>query len=302
MTYVQNVGLNESPLYFTYKRTSVGNDQFQGTFHAHQGLEILVVHQGKGTLIIDQKSYEVTSGMLCVFQPYQLHHIQMDVSPDTPFVRSIVHFEPSLYELYFEHWPRLLAFFKHIQTSTLHAPCLYGLGEEDQFHSLFESLETKLISLNKKDELEEFSLFLVAFFRSFMPLWEQQEGQIRSGPTRKTHQAERILSWLEAHYTEPLRLELMSADLHLSPYHLSHLFTECTGTSISDYVTALRLQQAIKLLTSTDQPVAHIGEAIGVTNCSYFCKMFKSHVGVTPHQYRKQWQKQQLDAGLIRSR
>lgn len=297
MPYVQNIGLNVIPLYFTYQRKTIGTEQYQGTFHAHQGIEILIVHEGHGTLIVDQKSYEVTSGMLCVFQPFQLHHIQMD--PETPFVRSIVHFEPSLYEAYFEHWPRLSAFFKHIHTSTLQVPCLYELGETDQFHPLFQSLQMKLPSLGKQDELEEYSLFLVAFFRSFMPLWEQREGQIRSGPTRKSHQAERILGWLEEHYTEPLRLETMSAELHLSPYHLSHLFTECTGTSISDYVTARRLQQAVKLLTSTDQSVAHIGEAIGVTNCSYFCKMFKSQLGVTPHQYRKQWQKQP-NAAVIR--
>ncbi|OAS19906.1 AraC family transcriptional regulator [Paenibacillus oryzisoli] len=291
MSYVQNIGLNEIPLYFAYQRSTIGSDKYQGTFHAHQGIEILVVHEGRGTLIVDQKSYEITSGMLCVFQPFQLHHIQMD--PETPFVRTVVQFEPSVYESYFAHWPRMLAFFKHIHTSTLHAPCLYGLEEENQFHSIFQSLETKLPSIDKKDELEEYSLFLIAFFRSFMPLWAQSEDQNRSGPTRtrKTHQAERILSWLEEHYTEPLRLELMSAELHLSPYHLSHLFTECTGTSISDYVTARRLQQAVKLLMSTDQAVARIGEAIGVTNCSYFCKMFKSHIGITPYQYRKQLQK-----------
>lgn len=296
MPYVENIGTNaiKMMIYFSCQRKTVGTEQYQGTFHAHQGIEVLIVHEGHGTLIVDQKSYEIIPGMLCVFQPYQLHHIQMD--PETPFVRSVVHFEPSIYEAYFEHWPRLSAFFKHIHTSTLQTPCLYELGETEQFLVLFQSLAKKMPILSKQDELEEYSLFLVALFRSFMPLWEQHEGQSRSGATRKTHQAERILGWLEEHYTEPLRLELMSAELHLSPYHLSHLFTECTGASISDYVTARRLQQAVKLLTSTDQTVARIGEAIGVTNCSYFCKMFKSQLGVTPYQYRKQWQKQHASA------
>lgn len=292
MSYVQNIGLNDIPLYFAYQRRSIGSEQYKGTFHAHQGIEILIVHEGKGTIIIEQKSYEVTSGMLCVFQPYQLHHIQMVMSPDTPFIRSIVHFEPSLYESYFDKWPSLLAFFKHIHTSVLPYPCLYDIGDFAQFHALFQSLEEKLPALNKNDYLEEFSLFLIAFFRAFKPIWERSEGQFSTGTTRKTHQAERILGWLEEHYTEPLRLDQMATELHLSPYHLSHLFKECTGSSISDYVTARRIQQAVKLLSSTDYSVAQIGEAIGVTNCSYFCKMFKVQMGITPHQYRKQWQKQ----------
>ncbi|TXK74379.1 AraC family transcriptional regulator [Paenibacillus sp. N3.4] len=291
MTYIQNIGLNEIPLYFTYRRKSEGNEQYQGTFHAHQGIEILFVHEGKGTLIIGQKSYELRAGMICVFQPFLLHHIQVEMNPSTPFVRSIVHFEPSLYETYFEKWPSLLAFFKHIHTSKLPSPCIYDLGESQQLLSLFQSLEERLPSLSKNDYFEEFSLFLIAFFRAFKPLWERNEVQLSTGTTRKPHQAERILGWLEEHYTEPLRLEHMGSELHLSPYHLSHLFKECTGSSISDYVTARRMQQAVMLLSSTDQSTAQIGENIGITNCSYFCKMFKKQMGITPHQYRKQWQK-----------
>lgn len=288
MTHIQSLDLNRRMLDYAYKRKSSGTDQYQGTFHAHQGIEILIIHEGKGTLIVDQKSYEVASGTLCVFQPYQLHQVQMDMNPQTPFVRTVLHFEPSLYEAYFDKWPSLLAFFKHIHTSKLPQPCLCNLDEADQFHSLFQSLERKRSTLSKKDELEEYSLFLIHFFHAFKPKWEQSSGQISSSSTRKVHQAERILSWLEGHYTEPLRLKQMAVELHLSPYHLSHLFKECTGSSISDYVTARRMQKAMKLLTSTDQAVARIGEDVGVANCSYFCKLFKTHFGVTPHQYRKQ--------------
>jgi|GEM_PF-272578 len=287
MTYVQAFNLNETKLYYAYRRTSADSEQFQGTFHAHQGIEILIVHEGSGTLVVDQKSYEIAPGTLCVFQPYQLHHIQMDIRPQSPFVRTVIQFEPSLYEDYFDKWPGLLAFFKQVHTSKLPYPCLYNLDEDDPLHALLQRFDRKRSLIGKRDEPEELSLFLIEFFHAFKSIWETRSGQLGSGLTRKVHQAERILVWLESHYAEPLRLKQMAAELHLSPYHLSHLFKECTGSSISDYVTARRLQQAIKLLTSTDQAVARIGEAIGVTNCSYFCKLFKSHYGVTPHQYRK---------------
>ncbi|NQX70273.1 helix-turn-helix transcriptional regulator [Paenibacillus alba] len=290
MTYIQNLGLNEMPLYFTHRRQTIGSAQYQGTFHAHQGVEILFIHEGQGTLIVDQKSYEVTAGMLCIFQPFQLHHIQMNA--EQPFIRSIVHYEPSLYEPYFDKWPSLLAFFKHMYTNKLPAPCLYAIGEPEPLLSLFPSLEEKLPDLPRQDYLEEFSLFLIAFFRAFRTIWERSEiKRSVAGPTRIKHQAERILSWLEGHYTEPLRLEVMASELHLSPHHLSHLFKECTGGSISDYVAARRIQQAVMLLNATDLSIAQIGETIGLSNTSYFCKMFKNHMGSTPHQFRNQRQK-----------
>jgi AraC-like DNA-binding protein len=292
MSYIEQLFLNELKLYFAYKRKSSEIEQFRGTFHAHQGIEILIVHEGNGTLIVDQKSYEMTSGMLCVFQPYQLHHIQMEINQQSPFVRSIIQFEPSLYEAYFEKWPSLLAFFRHINTSKLPYPCLYNLEESMQFHTLLQSLEQRMPTLDKKDAFEEYSLFLIAFFREFKPLWEQSKGRFSKSVTRKPHQAERILAWLEGHYTESLRLERMASELHLSPHHLSHLFKECTGSSISDYVIARRMQQAVKLLISTDYSVAYIGESVGMSNCSFFCKTFKKQMGVTPYQYRKQWANQ----------
>ncbi|WP_255314603.1 AraC family transcriptional regulator [Bacillus sp. FJAT-26390] len=290
MSYIHTVNLRDVPLYFAYKRTSKEPDHYQGTFHAHQGVEILIVHEGKVTLIIEQKSYSLSPGMLCIFQPYQLHHVQVELSAETPFIRSIVHFEPSLYESYFDKWPMLQAFYKRIHTGVLPEPCLYHTGDAELLHSLLRSWEQTLPQLAKGDYFEEFSLFLVGFLRTFKQLWEQQPAPPHSGnASRKPHQAELMLEWLDKHYKEPLRLEHMASELHLSPYHLSHLFKACTGSSISDYVTAKKMQQAIMLLTASEQSIARIGEEVGITNSSYFCKMFKAQMGITPHQYRKQF-------------
>jgi len=83
----------------------------------------------------------------------------------------------------------------------------------------------------------------------------------------------------------------MAKSLHVSPYHLSHLFKEATGISISEYIATRRIHQAILLLTTTKKPISLIAEQIGLTNSSYFCKLFKSRMGITPHQYRIQWTK-----------
>lgn len=292
MSYIHNVNLRDVPLYFAYRRANDRPENYQGTFHAHQGVEILIVHEGKGTLIVEQKSYELAPGMLCIFQPYQLHHVQVELSPDTPFIRSIVHFEPTLYESYFEKWPSLLAFYKHIYTGSLTEPCMYHSGDAEPLNSLLRSWEQTLPQLSKGEYYEEFSLFLVTFLRAFKQLWEQQKFKPSAASPdtlRQPHQAERMLEWLKDHYKEPLRLEQMAGELHLSPHHLSHLFKACTGSSISDYVTAKKLQQAILLLTSSEYSISRIGEEIGITNSSYFCKMFKAQLGITPYQYRKQF-------------
>lgn len=271
-------------LHYAYRRKSTGTDWYKGTFHAHQGLEILIIHEGKGKFIVDQKSYEVTSGMLCVFQPYQLHHIQMKMTEKTPFVRSIIQFEPLLYDAYFENWPSLFAFYKGLLTSNLPTPCLYNLDEADQFHAVFQVWENR-----KQTSVDEFSLFLVSFFYQLKSVLERYQHQVEISAIRTPSQVERILSWLEARYTEPLSLNKIANELHLSPYHISHRFKEWVGMTLSDYLNERRLHEAVKLLNTTNHTVAQIGETIGLENCSYFCKIFKKKFGLSPHQYRKKW-------------
>lgn len=287
MSNVQNTEISDVPLYFAYRRnSSVYNSE---TFHSHQGIEILFIHHGRGTMVVNNRRYDIVPGMLCVFQPYQLHHLKFDYSDNVRFERSIAIFEPAVFESYFEQWPGLKAFYHYLYLSKLPSPCIYGLDNPTELIHAFESMEQRFKSLTKQDQMEQISLFLVGLYHALQGIWKQHEGQFKPQEPRVTHQAEKILRWIEAHYAEPLRLESMSKDLHLSPYHLSHLFKDSIGVSISDYLAARRIHQAATLLTTTNKPITLIAEEIGITNSSYFCTFFKTHMGTTPLQYRKRW-------------
>lgn len=286
MTNAQNTDISELPLYFAYRRKSDAH-QHAETFHSHRGIEILYIHQGKGTMVVNHRKYDIASGMLCIFQPYQLHHLVLDYSDNVPFERSIAVFEPAVFEAYFEQWPSLKAFYDYLYRSKLSAPCIYGLDDPAELIQAFRSMERKLATMRKEDQMEQISLFLIGLFRALHDIWQDREGQSRPQEPRKTHQAEHILRWIESHYSEPLSLDAMSKELHLSPYHLSHLFKESIGVSITEYLSARRIHQAAMLLTTTNKPIALIAEEIGITNSSYFCSFFKSSMGITPLQYRK---------------
>ncbi|WP_039790620.1 helix-turn-helix domain-containing protein, partial [Paenibacillus riograndensis] len=52
-------------------------------------------------------------------------------------------------------------------------------------------------------------------------------------------------------------------------------------------LTARRIKQACRLLSTTDMPVEQIGIAVGFPNASYFNQLFKRVLGTTPLKYRK---------------
>lgn len=280
---------SDVPMYFAYHRTSVNNEHRE-TFHSHLGVEILLIHEGKGTMIVNNNRYEIKPGMLCIFQPLQLHHLTLDYAGGQSFERSMAIFEPTMFADYFDKWPALHDFYAFICSGQLPYPCLYELQDLTLLDHLFRNMNERMPTLPEADKQEEISLFLVNLYRLLKQEWERRNQHAAVYQTRrKTHQVENILSWIEANYAVPYRLNEMSQSLHISPFHLSHLFKEATGITITEYIATRRIHQSVRLLTTTNKPVSQIAEEIGFVNSSYFCKLFKSQLGVTPHQYRKKW-------------
>lgn len=279
---------SSSPLYFAYRRKSE-NYEHRETFHSHLGVEVLYIHEGKGTMIVNNNSYEIKPNMLCIFQPFQLHHLKLEYDHGQVFERSISIIDPSVFESYFQPWPSLLNFYRFIHAGKLPYPCLYDI-DDPHLDSVFKSMHDRLPALSDADQYEEISLYLISLFRCLKQIWDhRKENGTVYAVRRKHHRVEEILSWIEHNYTHAFRLDDMAKALHLSPYHVSHLFKETTGMSIIEYIAARRIHQAVRLLTTTNKPISLIAEKIGLTNSSYFCKLFKSQMGITPHQYRKQW-------------
>ncbi|MFC9601284.1 bifunctional transcriptional activator/DNA repair enzyme AdaA [Peribacillus butanolivorans] len=98
---------------------------------------------------------------------------------------------------------------------------------------------------------------------------------------------ELITEWIEQHYSEPLTLNTLADISHGSPYHLQRLFKRVKGLSPTEYIQQLRLEKAIRMLESSEQPVTEIGLAVGFSSTPYFITLFKKKTGYTPSGYRK---------------
>lgn len=75
--------------------------------------------------------------------------------------------------------------------------------------------------------------------------------------------------------------------VHVSPGHLGRIFKKEMGLSLSDYIAQRRISVAKQLLAKTNLSITAIAERVGITYSSYFTKMFKENVGMTPQEYRQ---------------
>ncbi len=84
-----------------------------------------------------------------------------------------------------------------------------------------------------------------------------------------------------------LQRDELAAMVHVSPGYLGRIFKKETGASLTDYITKRRIAVAKQLLTKTSLSITGISERVGISYSSYFTKIFKEQVGMTPQEFRQ---------------
>lgn len=74
--------------------------------------------------------------------------------------------------------------------------------------------------------------------------------------------------------------------LSITPRHLGRICGQATGQSPSEYLEAITMQEACRLLVYTRNSIAAIGYILGFDDPSYFSRAFRRHLGSTPRDYR----------------
>ena len=95
---------------------------------------------------------------------------------------------------------------------------------------------------------------------------------------------EKALSFVREHYAEGIQLGDAAEAALVSSAHLSRLFTEHLKTGFTDYLTALRIGAAEKLLKETPVSVKEAAFAVGYQDPNYFSKTFKRITGRLPRE------------------
>lgn len=101
------------------------------------------------------------------------------------------------------------------------------------------------------------------------------------------HAIQLVKQYIRTHYSEELSLNLLADKVFLSPKYLSSVFIQATGISLNKYIKNVRMDMAQELLLTTNMKITDIGQSVGYSNVSYFCKSFQEEFGLTPDKYRQ---------------
>ncbi|MDR2393243.1 MAG: helix-turn-helix domain-containing protein [Treponema sp.] len=90
------------------------------------------------------------------------------------------------------------------------------------------------------------------------------------------------------HYTRKISLQEIANVSGLSAPYFSTIFKEEMGENLSSYLNRLRIEKASRMLVETDLSLSEIAGACGFEDQSWFSKIFKTYIGVSPGKYRGQ--------------
>lgn len=96
-----------------------------------------------------------------------------------------------------------------------------------------------------------------------------------------------VIDYISEHCGEKIYVELLADMITVSPDYFTKMFKDSIGKTPIDYINTARINQALKLLLTTDIPVNEISELAGFSGPNYFHKIFKQYMNTSPLGYRK---------------
>lgn len=256
---------------------------FQEPLHFHSSLEIGVCLSGNGTFYFGEKTYDVARGDVFVVNHLEHHIAQSD--PSDPSTYLFLYFDPSLLSgerrellLPFLYLPKLFdnKLPGHLPATRQIADALREMWTEQQerppgYGSMLQATLMRICAL------------LLRHYGS----QETARDPFREGYDRYMKLLP-ILDWMRESYREPLRLDDVADLLKLSPSRARHLFKDVIGEGFKEYLIRLRVNEAKRLLITTEWTIADICLSCGFQSMTPFYRAFRGLAGAPPQTYREQ--------------
>ena len=97
----------------------------------------------------------------------------------------------------------------------------------------------------------------------------------------------KVAEYVKNRFAEKLSLDEIAEHVSLSKSYLSRIFKEETGESLSSYINKVRIDKAKLMLLDNGCALVNVASLCGFEDQSYFTKVFKRLVGVSPKRYRE---------------
>ncbi len=272
-------------------RRSAGFDM--GEPHYHPYHELYYVISGRCRMFVQHDIYYASAGDILFFPPYSLHRSCYEKGQTVD--RFVACFTPGYIRAFTETRD---AYIGDHETGEGGAgegagPVLFPWQkltvpqpERERVEQLFADMIRETLQRDCYTDLQKKSLLfqlLTLLGRCRQPALLQGSQQLEQGDGA----VQTAARFIYQHHREPVSLAQAADVGHLSPTYFSKRFRQVTGMGFKEYLTHVRLLDAMQLLKTTGMSITDIALTCGFSDGNYFGDVFKKAQGISPDRFRK---------------
>lgn len=265
--------------------------EFESTsesLHAHDCWELNYVEKGSGNYFIEDKVFPVKEGDIFIFHNL-VHHRAVSQKGMTMLVFT---FNPKIIWLNQDEFRHLLSFYERYS---------YFTGDKDKEQRDYRRI-LHHIRLIKKEWTEKEECYQLMIKSSLLGILgtlhryqarkvkEEREGAASDTQLyqKKFERVRPVLEYLAKHFSEVVTMENIAKETLQSKSNITANFRQIMECTVFEYLDVLRVSESCMLLKTTDEPVTEIALKCGFNSSSYFNRVFKKTMGISPGEYRKE--------------
>lgn len=262
-----DVPLGVDPLIIGYERCPSDKE----VLHLHKMHYVFTyVFNGKGTLIVGGKTYQVEKNTLLFFPAENITYYPDKNDP----------WEYMWIEFMGTNTGELL------KRANLSAQTpIFRPNQPQKFFEIFANIIEECV-IEKQHNNYQYACVASLLQLFYLIIRQRNESFITENEEKNKILA--ILQYIDTHYSDPdISLKSISNEFFFSPPYLSRMFKKHMNISPVKYIIQQRINKAKKMLQSNQFKIANIAYACGYSSPYYFSLEFKRIVGVSPSKYKQ---------------
>ena len=250
------------------------DSDWHSTLHTHPFTELFYVVDGKGEFNIQGQRFPVKPNDFVIINP-QVEHTELS-SPDEPLEYIVL----GINGLSFSNLTPV--------SEGGHPFSFFNLRDEQKdILRYLNAMVQEATSQQMSYELVCHNLLEILLIK----ILRHQHFDLEVGKQSKaTKDISFIKHYLETYYHESIQLADLASMTHLSRFYISHSFKKEIGMSPMEYLIDIRIKESKILLRTTNYSISQVADIVGFTTPTYFSKQFRKSTGISPTDYREQFQ------------
>lgn len=246
--------------------------------HTHEFFEFVYIVKGGGTHTVDGTAYPVGRGSMLFINFGQTHEFCMDDGAEYFNILLLPEYigtglkreTAAVYDL-----------FALVLESGEKRQCVRFFGSDaDDVQALVNMLYSEFRSHKERRRAAMSDLMHLIVLKILDAVREGKP----DAPEPKIYE---ILDYLKENYALNPSLSEVGKRFYYNSSYFSRLFKRFTGTGFNAYLNSLKINEAIKLLKTTDMTVDAVSQAVGYSDAKTFYAQFRKFTGTTPSALRR---------------